>query len=324
MKKSLVTALLLCSAWTHAQLDIVSYNSGTNFLHNFSIKDAMTLRKGKMDAGVIDFDASASELGVTGIWKFVDRRDGADRGRLFRPSNLVSLKGTLGLQENMFTLFDETLKPGGSMAFSYTRKMAHDGKKYTMVNAGLKNSMKNLRNALITQDTLLTVSDNFNNETEVQISLNWVKKDNGVKRILGVGVSGGFELNSGDHLSEMWFCKTTASRLAKQDDAAYYSRMDCKKYFDGAMRDVKFTSVLMYFSHRLNSLETKDKNTVHFAAIPKMTLMEFNIPRYDIAAGFSLNEFPNKVASSLLFRFDDLLDLSDPDKDLRDVFSIQL
>lgn len=306
-------------------------NMGATMFHSSTqissvVKQLVLGTKETRSLGVLDYDATSTAIGFSFIRK-TDIITGINSNNFYN-SRIFSAKINVGLNEETFTIFNKTLKPGFDISIDHSWQLEGNVNKpsFWLLGAGLKNENSLVKNAIVEIDTVLSFNEQWTNQAQVLFHVNHVHIDPiiGVKWIAGIGLNLGYEFNSTSHLDERLFCKTTGQRLSVADETGYYDRLNCKERFDGKLQNVRQVKLTGFWSHRVKSFDTNDLDYLSVVVIPSIELKDKNIPSYSISAGLSLNKFPRKVMTSILFQGEDLLKLTKKDNDLSDVFSVRL
>ena len=324
MKFILLTCLSVICAYSFAQLSSIDSEAGSGKLYEDSSQTSTT---------VLDYDISKTEVGISFNWNNRKPVKGCLPNR-----NIWSLKPTIALNEQTFTLFDGTLKPGLGIKAGFTnKKYCKKSNRISGFNRFILQinfDSKLVKNGVVIGDTLLETNKKWG--SNLQLNFGWGhvhevpdpknKKQSRYSWSVGFNIIPGYDFNSTSHIEEALFCKTTGSRLFKESDSSYYNRMECSKLYNGNFRNSAYVTLAGIFKKKIKSFEkSENDNYLDLIIIPKVTIKENNWPRYDIAAGFGFNKFPRTVTTTLLFEMQNFGTLAfSKNTDFSDVFSVNL
>lgn len=301
MKTLLLLILVLNTSLIFSQLSSIDSEKGSGKLYEDSGRNLTT---------VLDYDISKSEIGFSANWNKKTPMD-----RCLNSRSVWSIEPTIALNEQTFTIFNGGLKPGFGLNGGYTNLKYCDksnnrisGFNRFVLHFSYKSTL--IKNAVVIGDTLLETNKKWGQSLNLNIGWGHVHEvpdpnNNNQSRYswsIGFNIMPGYDLNSASHLDEALFCKTTGNRLFKESDSSYYNRMECNELFDGEFKNTAFVTFATIFKKKIKSLDdSQDDNYIDLIIIPKLTVKQSNLPRYDLAMGFGFNKFPRTVTSTLLF-----------------------
>jgi hypothetical protein len=332
-KSCLVLYLLCCFCFVaSAQFPFKKGKESTIVIP--SISGTKTIRS---QAKTLNIDLSDSRFGFSYTTQKIDTGMTPPPPNQFDDKIISNLNMGFALNENSFSLYDETLKPGVDFDWTIMKlkynpiDMEEQTMSYTSFVAKPFVELKNVKNAEVINSGQLKVNDD-NLKADIGISLghNWYKETTtfGVKHVFSLYSTSGFSFNNEEDLKE----KNVVDLSQKYVNAAGDTLIvqSGKKYYIGELENKFFTRITLDAAFMLTTLRESEVGEKKYSNANLFLLCrgaaEYSSaskPKYNFFIGPSITRFSRQVIGSLLFELNDIGSLNYKN-DLKDVLKINL